>query len=44
VLPCTDVEKAVHARQVLAAVAAGVPEYVALPQFVHKAGPDPILY
>jgi hypothetical protein len=44
VLPCTEVEKAVHARQVLAAVAAGVPEYVALPQFVHAAVPGAILY
>ena len=43
VLPCTDVELPVHGMHVLAAVAAGVPEYVALPQFVHKAGPDAIL-
>lgn len=43
-LPCTDVEKAVHPMHVLAVVAAGVPEYVALPQFVHKAGPGKVLY
>lgn len=43
-LPCTEVEKTVHARQVLAAVAAGVPEYVALPQFVHVAVPVAVLY
>jgi len=43
VLPCTEVEKGVHAMHVLAVVAAGVPEYVALPQFVHAAVPDAIL-
>lgn len=44
VLPCIDVESVVHAVQVLAAVAARVPEYVALPQIVHSAAPDAILY
>ena len=44
VLPCTEVEKGVHAMHVLAVVAAGVPEYVALPQFVHAAVPGAILY
>jgi hypothetical protein len=44
VLPCVDVELPVHAIHVLAVVAAGVPEYVALPQIVHVAGPDAILY
>jgi len=44
VLPCTDVELPVHAMHVLAAVAAGVPEYVALPQIVHSAVPGAILY
>lgn len=44
VLPLTDVEFAVHARQVLANVAAGVPEYVALPHCVHAAVPDKVLY
>ena len=44
VLPCTDVELPVHAMHVLAAVAAGVPEYVALPQIVHSAVPGAVLY
>jgi len=44
VLPCTEVEKGVHAMHVLAVVAAGVPEYVALPQIVHAAVPGAILY
>ena len=44
VLPCIDVESPMHAMHVLAAVAAEVPEYVALPQIVQSAVPDALLY
>jgi hypothetical protein len=44
VLAIHDVESGVHNKQVFDNVAAEVPEYVALPQFVHGAGPDAILY
>ncbi len=44
VLACADVELGVHAKQVLDVVAAGVPEYVALPQFEHAAEPVAVLY
>ena len=44
VLPFPDVELPVHARHVLATVAAGVPEYVAFPHCVHAAVPDVVLY
>lgn len=44
VLPFTDVEDVVQGRQVLATVAAGVPEYVALPHCVHASVPDVVLY
>ncbi len=39
-----DVELPVHGKQVLDTVAAEVPEYVALPQFVHAAEPVAVLY
>ena len=43
VLAIHDVESGVHNKQVLDNVAAEVPEYVALPQFVHAAVPGAIL-
>lgn len=43
-LPLPDVEFPVHARHVLANVAAGVPEYVAFPHCVHASVPEVVLY
>jgi hypothetical protein len=44
VLAIHDVESGVHNKQVFDNVAAEVPEYVALPQFVHAVEPIAVLY